>query len=263
MGANWWYLAVAVLLYALSKVISSFRLNMYFRNMNLILSQKENLRLYWLGMFYNLFLPGAIGGDAYKVLVLNKKKNAPLKPTSIAILLDRLSGLLGLTVIFAVFGLFVLDESWMHFILAGGTVVGAALFYIVVFYFFNQFIKSFVPTFFWGVLVQATQVICVYFLLLSLGAPLSSQWIFIFLLASIITVFPVSMGGGLGARELVFSEGAHYFHLDAELGVTISLLFFLCNFSSCIWGAYFIFREPLRARVDAGDVALTANKKGS
>jgi uncharacterized membrane protein YbhN (UPF0104 family) len=85
---------------------------------------------------------------------------------------------------------------------------------------------------------------------MSLDEPLQPEWIFIFLLASIVSVFPVSMGGGLGTRELVFAEGSHYFNLNAELGVTISLLFFLCNLLSCIPGIFFIFNEPLTTQKD-------------
>jgi uncharacterized membrane protein YbhN (UPF0104 family) len=88
---------------------------------------------------------------------------------------------------------------------------------------------------------------------MSLGEPLQPEWIFIFLLASIVSVFPISMGGGLGTRELVFAEGARYFNLNAELGVTISLLFFLCNFLSCIPAVYFIFNEPLSTESEIRD----------
>ena len=73
LNAQWLLLAVGVLLYALSKLLSAFRLNIYFRNIALFIPEWENIKLYWLGMFYNLFLPGAIGGDAYKVIILNKK----------------------------------------------------------------------------------------------------------------------------------------------------------------------------------------------
>ncbi|MFT6930536.1 MAG: hypothetical protein ACJAQ7_002026, partial [Sediminicola sp.] len=58
------YLLVAILAFVLSKVISSFRLNLYFHELKIYLTQKSNLKLYLLGMFYNLFLPGGIGGDA-------------------------------------------------------------------------------------------------------------------------------------------------------------------------------------------------------
>jgi hypothetical protein len=43
-------------------------------------------------MFYNLFLPVSISGDAYKVILLKKIYDAPYKKTTSAGLLDRFSG---------------------------------------------------------------------------------------------------------------------------------------------------------------------------
>jgi uncharacterized membrane protein YbhN (UPF0104 family) len=209
------------------------------------LNEWENIKLYWLGMFYNLFLPGSIGGDAYKVILLNKKLKAPFKKTSTAVLLDRFSGLLGLGIILAIYGFFVLNEPLLMWLLIAGALLAIVITYLMIHFFLKDYLKSYFPTLFWGIAVQATQVLCIYFILLSLHQPLYNEWVFIFLSASIVSVFPISMGGGLGTRELVFSEGARYFKLSPELGVTISLLFFLCNLLSCIWGAYFIFRDPL------------------
>lgn len=246
LQANWWLLFIAVLLYALSKLFSAFRLNIYFRNIRLFLNEWTNIKLYWLGMFYNLFLPGAIGGDAYKVILIHRKFQAPLKKTSSAVLLDRFSGLLALGVILAVYGIIVLNDVLIDAALVLGALVGIGMFYFFVRYFFKDFLPGYKPTFFWGLVVQLTQVVCVYFILMSLHLPLQHEWLFIFLVASIISVLPVSLGGGLGTRELVFAEGARFFHLDPHIGVTISLLFYLCNALSCVWGAYFVFREPLQ-----------------
>src|SRR5215213_8241753 len=117
LKANWGWLLLAVLFYALSKLISAFRLNIYFKSIGLKLSKWDNIKLYWLGMFYNLFLPGAISGDAYKVIILNRTHQAPYKKTSAAVLLDRFSGLLGLGVLLSVYGLIVLDNYWYHLVL--------------------------------------------------------------------------------------------------------------------------------------------------
>src|SRR5260221_4773736 len=70
--ANWFYLFPALIAFAISKWISAIRLNIYFRNINIRFSEWKNVRLYWLGMFYNLFLPGSISGDAYKVILLRR-----------------------------------------------------------------------------------------------------------------------------------------------------------------------------------------------
>jgi glycosyltransferase 2 family protein len=247
LRANWWWLLVGVLLYAFSKFISAFRLNIYFRNIGLRLSEWDNIKLYWLGMFYNLFLPGAISGDAYKVIILNRAHKAAYKKISSAVLLDRFSGLLGLGVLLSVYGAMVLDENLYQSILIGGTVLSLIILYLFIQFLFKNFKQGFSATFFIGVLVQAVQVVCVYAIMKSIGISANqSEWIFIFLASSAISVLPISLGGGLGTREVVFAEGARFFHLQPELGVVISLLFYLNNLLSSVWGAYYIFHEPLR-----------------
>jgi len=121
-NANWPYLFLSVLLYILSKVVAAYRLNIYFKNINLHLPPLQNLKLYWLGMFYNLFLPGSISGDAYKVVLLNKRLKAPYKKTSAAILLDRFSGLLGLGVILSIYGVMVLQDIRLDLLLITGLI---------------------------------------------------------------------------------------------------------------------------------------------
>src|SRR5215213_8958416 len=153
--ASWWLLFVAVLFYFFSKVISAFRLNINFRNIKLYLSEWDNMKLYWLGMFYNLFLPGAISGDAYKVIILNRTHQAPYKKTSAAVLLDRFSGLLGLGILLSIYGGIVLETRFYSSVLIGGTVIGIIIFYLLLRSFFKEFIQGFIPTFLLGILVQA------------------------------------------------------------------------------------------------------------
>ncbi|OLY91984.1 hypothetical protein SAMN05444008_106241 [Cnuella takakiae] len=243
--ANWWYLFLAVLLYLLSKVLSSFRLNFYFRNIGLNLPELTNGKLYWMGMFYNLFLPGAISGDAYKVVLLHKRYGAPYKKASAAVLLDRFSGLLALGVLLAAYGLIVVpDALWDGLFIAGaiGAIIGL---YLVIRFFFPDFLPSFWPAFFWGLAVQGVQVVCLYAILAAIGQPLLHAWIFISLVATVISVLPISLGGGLGTRELVFAEGAGFFGLDPAIAVVISLLFYFCNLVTSVWGVYYTFHDPL------------------
>src|SRR5690349_1508105 len=101
--ANWIFLFFALAFFVLSKFLSAFRLNINFRNIKLRISEKINLKLYWLGMFYNLFLPGAISGDAYKVYLLRKNYKASVKKTTTAVILDRFSGVLALSLILSVY----------------------------------------------------------------------------------------------------------------------------------------------------------------
>ncbi|HEY0733168.1 MAG TPA: lysylphosphatidylglycerol synthase transmembrane domain-containing protein [Chitinophagaceae bacterium] len=247
LKANWWFLLLAVLSFMVSKLMAAFRLNINFRNINLKLPEWRNIKLYWLGMFYNLFLPGSISGDAYKVIILNRKFKAPYKKTSIAVLLDRFSGLLALGVILSIYGAIVLENKWWDAVLIAGSILAILALYLIVRFLFKDFLPGFWPTFLWGMAVQAFQVICLYCVMVSLHVPLDqSEWIFIFLVASVVSVLPISLGGGLGTREFVFVEGARFFHLDPHLGVIISLLFYLSNVLSSVWGSYFIFHDPLK-----------------
>jgi uncharacterized membrane protein YbhN (UPF0104 family) len=245
--ANVSFLILAVLSFSFSKLLAAFRLNIYFRNIRVQLTEWRNIRLYWLGMFYNLFLPGSISGDAYKVVLLNRRYKAPYKKTSVAVLLDRFSGLLALGIILSVYGVVVLEnKTWDALLIAGACAAIIGL-YLIVRLLFKDFLPGFWLTFLWGMAVQILQVVCLYCVLLSLHIPLhQSEWIFIFLVASVVSVLPISLGGGLGTRELVFAEGARFFALDPHLGVIISLLFYLSNVLSSVWGAYFVFHDPLK-----------------
>lgn len=247
LQANWWYLLLAVLAFGASKLLAAFRLNIYFRNIGLRLTEWRNIKLYWLGMFYNLFLPGSISGDAYKVIILTRKFRAPYKKTTMAVLLDRFSGLLALGIILSVYGASVLDNMLYDALLAAGSGLAILALYLAVRFLFSDFLPGFWPTFFWGLAVQALQVVCLYCVLQSLDVDTNrAEWVFIFLVASVVSVLPISLGGGLGTREFVFLQGALYFSLDGHLGVIISLLFYLSNLLSSVWGAYFVFHPPLR-----------------
>lgn len=244
--ARWLPLFFALLGFLASKLLSAFRLNIYFQNIGLRLSAASNIRLYALGMFYNLFLPGAISGDAYKVVLLNRRYGTSYRKGSSAVLLDRFSGVLALGLILSLYGMVVIRNPVWDLLLAAGALIAFAGFYLVIRFFFPDFRSSFLPTFFWGLGVQGAQVICVYLILLSLNLPLSShEWIFIFLAAAVITVLPISLGGGLGTREVVFAEGARFFHLDPPTGVVISLLFYLLTVLGSLPGLYFQFHDPL------------------
>lgn len=247
MKADWWWLTLSVLAFAFAKFLASFRLNIYFKNINIQLPDKKNIKLYWLGMFYNLFLPGAISGDAYKVVLLTKKYDVSYKKITAAVLLDRFSGLLALGIILAVYGVIVLDNKFYDTILIAGSVFAVAALYVVVRYFLKDFLPGFWPTFFWGIAVQAFTVICVYCILIGLHLPLhQSEWIFIFLVASVITVIPISLGGGLGTREFVFVKGAEFFLLDIHVAPIISILYYLAIAISSAPGVFFIYNDPLK-----------------
>ena len=242
--ANWLWLAAAFILYGISKAISAFRLNINFRNIDMNLGRNENLKLYWLGMFYNLFLPGSITGDAYKVILLAKRHNASYKKLTAAVLLDRFSGLAGLGIILSIFGFLALKKPALELILAFAAALGVLFLYMIIKKWLKDFLPGFAVTLVLGILVQAVQVFAVYAIILALQMEPNPVFIFLFLLSSIASVLPLTIGG-LGIREIVFLYGAGYFGIERENAVLVSLIFFLVTIASSAIGALYVFKDPL------------------
>lgn len=230
---HWFWLVPAILIFVLSKLFTAFRLNLYFKNIGLHISEKLNIKLYLIGMFYNLFLPGGIGGDGYKVYLLNKHFQTPVKSLVQASLLDRLGGLVA--IIFLLLVLILPVDLALPFAsqIPWEVLVGvAALLVVPVFWLMQKLLfKFFLPSFWkangWSMAGQVAQLVCAWFILKSLGVTenfLAYQ--LVFLLSSIVAVLPLTIGG-VGARELVFVYAHTYAGIDEAIAVAFSLLFFL------------------------------------
>lgn len=246
--ADWFYGLPALLLFVLSKLVSALRLQVYFSNIRLPISLRDNTRLYWLGMFYNLFLPGAISGDIYKVILLSKRFNHPYKKITAAVVLDRFSGLLGLGILLALMAFFVRLPATTPILISLASLISIALFYFLLGRYFPQFKKGFYPTLLLGITVQVLQIGCVYMIMKSLGITINETcYLFIFLVSSAASVLPVTIGG-LGIRELVFLEGAALFQTGTEKTVLISLIFYLLTLFTSVWGAVWLFKSPVNEK---------------
>lgn len=241
---HWLWLIPAIIFFILSKVFTAFRLNLYFKNIGIKLSESQNWRLYLIGMFYNLFLPGGIGGDGYKVYLLNKEFKTPVKKLIQSALLDRLGGLIA--IVFLLFGLFLIVDIQVEFLespfwnglMIAGLILTIPAFWLAQKFFFRDFLPSFWPANAWSFAGQIAQLICAWFILKSLGITeniLAYQ--LVFLLSSIVAVLPLTIGG-VGARELVFVYAHRYAGIEETAAVAFSLLFFLISAAVSLGGAF-------------------------
>ncbi len=254
-----WWLIIATILFVLSKVVSSFRLNHYLRNIGAGLPERANLKLYWLGMFYNLFLPGGIGGDAYKVIVINRRFGHPLKKLSAAVVLDRISGVAGLGVLSAVCYFLIFKGEQYSWWLLAAILPGLALYYLLVQKVFPSFVSSYGSTLFLGIVVQVLQVICVYFIMSSVHINANHyEYILLFLVSSVVAILPFTIGG-LGAREVVFLWGSQHFQLDSHQSIYISLLFYIITLVTSFVGIRWVYTDPL-LRVQPVNKAARASR---
>lgn len=127
--ANLWWLLWATIWFVLSKYISAIRFNVLLATENIHLSGKQNLRLYWLGMYYNLLLPGGISGDGYKIKLLMDAFGAPFKRLFAVTLLDRVGGViaLGQLCLVITFGIPALQQWWWIGVLGLAASIPASL----------------------------------------------------------------------------------------------------------------------------------------
>jgi uncharacterized membrane protein YbhN (UPF0104 family) len=258
LSANPYWLLMALLFFNLSKWVSSVRLNGFFRQAGLDLTFRYNLILYYVGMFYNLFLPGGIGGDGYKVFLLNRNFGIPVRPLIGATLLDRINGLVAL-VFLALFLLLAVDLSIsgipVELLLIVLLVMIYPAFYLSVWLFFRRFSGYFLWPNLLSMGVQVSQLVCAVFILWALGInTLYLEYLVLFLLSSIVAVLPFTIGG-IGARELVFIFGANYLMIDKNTAVAFSLLFFLLTAISSFAGTFLEFK--LKGRPAMRDEQIT------
>lgn len=242
VNCNWIFLVLAMLSYMISQFIASSRLNSFFKTINLHLSERYNLRLYQLGLLYNFFLPGGIGGDGYKIYFLKKEHHAKGRKLLSAIFFDRLSGLWALAIIICALVVFMPRLAIPNYLTITAAIIGTGSYFFFLHTFFKDFAKRFVQTHIKAIGVQGFQVISAILILYSLNfQDKFSPYLLIFLVSSLVSIIP-SIGGGVGLRELVMIYGANYLQIDQHTAVLVSLFFYIISLTVASSGIYYIFR---------------------
>lgn len=240
--ANRAWLTAAILCYVASMLFSSWRLLSFFKSIGLKLDWRFNLRLYFLGLCYNVLLPGGIGGDGYKIYLLHKRYKLPTKKVFWAILFDRLSGFWAIGAI--VVGLIILIPSFPYHLGYPLAIVstGSVIYYFVA----RKFFKDYTHKFFQGhakaIGVQSMQLLCIVCLLMAQNfngkfAP----YLLSFLFSSLAAVIPFSLGGG-GIRDALFLTLARQFNLTEDMAVYLSFSFYLISIIVALFGVYYVLR---------------------
>jgi glycosyltransferase 2 family protein len=240
-NANPWYLLLSLLFFNISKLINAMRLNRFFKAIGIELSTIYSLKLYYLGMFYNLFIPGGVGGDGYKIYVLQKNHGIKMINVFHAVFWDRLSGIIAL--IFLSLILLLPSSFALHLpqLVPYSWVVLVAIYPLALLLnklFYKQFIELFTITSVESLLIQITQLISVFFILKAMSQNANViDYLAIFLLSTIATIIPVTIGGA-GAREITFFYLLGFVKLGTNAGVALSLIFFVISAISSLAGIF-------------------------
>lgn len=232
------YILIAILITCVSLFVMSYRYQLlisYFlkKSVDVIIIYKY----YLIGSFFNIFLPGAIGGDAVRVKKLVSNHGVNYKNSAAITIGERLTGLYGLLVLLSISLFFQNFPSGFDFesyvpkaILKASPFVIILMLPILTFT-LNRFkIKVTYLFAFKTVLVillaQMGDILIAYLFSNFLGLNISFvSYIFIMPIVYISTILPISLGG-LGVREGVFSGLLTLYGIDASIAITISLLMY-------------------------------------
>jgi len=241
--ANPWWVIWALCWFILSKVISAFRFNRLLNTEDIHLSSRENLRLYWLCMYYNLLLPGGISGDGYKIKVLIERFSKPLKRIVTITLIDRISGLIALGQLSVILLLWIPEIQQYWLLVIPALLISLGIGYGIFRWVGVKGAGVWLMTSVQSIGVQGSQAVATLGLVLALGQGLHwADYLVLFLISSLVAMIPITIGGA-GARELTFLYGAQFLDVHAEKAVAIGFLFYLISTSVSFLGIIFSFKR--------------------
>lgn len=232
------YIFMACLITCVSLFIMSYRYHLmvlYFLNKSI--NSLIIFKYYLIGSFFNIFLPGAIGGDAVRIKKLVSNHGVNYKNSAAVTLGERLTGLYGLLLLLSISFFFQNFptgfnlESYVPNVLLKASPFVLILLLPILTLVLNRFNLKVTNLFaFKTVLVillaQMGDILIAYLFSNFLGLDISFvSYIFIMPIVYIGTVLPISLGG-LGVREGVFSGLLTLYGVDASIAITISLLMY-------------------------------------
>jgi uncharacterized protein (TIRG00374 family) len=105
--------AVAIVCFFVSNVIGAYQWHELLRSSGIHLGFVRTFRFYFVGLFFNNFLPANIGGDAVKVYDVTREGSSPYQVIAVT-LLDRLLGIFSLCVLATLSALFLIGERGLN-----------------------------------------------------------------------------------------------------------------------------------------------------
>ena len=238
--------AVAFLMYLASQVVSSIRWYFLAHALDFTGPWSAYLRYYFVGMYFNLFLPTSIGGDVLKIHFISRGEPKKLKATY-SLLADRLFGLAAMFLLGAgavLIGHGILPHYFEHLLCVAGICIIALLLGLPMAY---KLFGSIWPEFgkrlavllvFWekpktlfaalslSLVLQALGIGAVVLLAKDMGlSPPATFYFAAFPLVAILTILPISFNG-IGIREGGFIFFLGLKGISVEKALTLSLSFF-------------------------------------
>jgi uncharacterized membrane protein YbhN (UPF0104 family) len=259
LRVEWWLAAVA--LYVVTQGVSSLRWQLLARPLGFTHSLARCTAFYFIGMYFNLFLPTSVGGDVVRAVYLNGGSGRRLN-AFLSVFLDRFTGLLILLALacVAVAASPVDLPPWIPLSVWGTAACAVAGLVMLPplargvgkfdrvrrlsegVRLYRQEPGLLLNTAALSVFVQAANVVVVWLVGVAVGAdvPASYYWVLV-PMVSLLTLLPVSLNG-MGVRE----GGMVVFLTPLGIGegtaMTLAFLWFsVFTVTSLLGGAVYLF----------------------
>src|SRR5436853_1595944 len=90
------WLALGWICYGAVEVLATVRWQMLLRVQGIVLSWLRALAIVMIGLFFNMFLPGLVGGDAVRLYLVFKCAPRKKAPATLSVAMDRILGMLAI-----------------------------------------------------------------------------------------------------------------------------------------------------------------------
>lgn len=235
----------ALILATGAQVCSAMRMRYFFSKSMFEMSWRFALVLYYVGAFYNFLLPGGIGGDAYKVMLVRKRMEMNTVQGIRIMVADRASGLCIIMLTFFL-GCYLTGVNnaipYGSFLLLSATIITPIVYVVASRKLLKQLPVDMIGSLYYSVMAQVFWITTLYMLWKSIGhGGHLLEYITLYCAASIASMIPVSPGG-LGLREFTYFYGAGLMNsmmgkeVDPNVGIALSLCMFALSFVSSLPG---------------------------
>lgn len=265
LKSNQFLFLLSVLFIILNYIFSAIRWKY------LILSEKKVklsylIKLYFIGSFFNNFLPTSIGGDAYKILKLGEKISSKTDAFT-ATFLERFLGMIAL-LIFSFFGVYSYSKMDLTTFLIGFLLVIFGFILFLLFYpkfrfnikflekiytildkIHTSFIKyknfpqlllvSLVSSF----VVQFFSIMSQYVLFSSVGFSLPIDYSFFAFPVIFLSGYAIPSVNGIGSQDILYERFFSQLGILTETILAVSVLYHLARFLVSLIGGLFYIIE--------------------
>ena len=265
------FFMIALLVVIIEVLVANIRWCLVLKQLNLNISFIKALRYLWIGVFFNQALPSSIGGDAVRVYYLCKKELYSFGQATLGVLLDRITGLLGL-VLLVVFTMPLIFDSviglstkWTILIVIISALLAISLTLIIdlmpnnllrwklingltrfsskgrgVLFSFNGILSIII-----SIIIHLSFVYAAWLLAQALSIDISlTEMLLIVPITNLLIALPISIAGW-GVREGLFIAGLGYLNVSADSALALSILYGLLMLVVSIPGLIdWLIRKP-------------------